>query len=75
MMFIMMRRISPSGILLGLAAIVLATLVGCSFQPLHLPEDAAAREAIINPPRGRMGNPAVYEVHGTRYFVLETSVG
>ncbi len=75
MMFIMMRRFSPSGTLLGLAAIVLATQAGCSFQPLQLPEDAAAREAIINPPRGRLGNPAVYEVLGKRYFVLETSAG
>ncbi len=76
MMLIMMRRYSPSDALLGLAAILLATLTGCSFQPLQLPDDdAAAREAIINPPRGRAGNPAVYEVNGKRYYVLGTSVG
>ena len=75
MMLIIMRRYSPSGALLGLAAILLATLTGCSFQPLQLPDDAAAREAIINPPRGRSGNPAVYEVNGKRYYVLGTSVG
>jgi rare lipoprotein A len=75
MMFIILRRCAPSGALLGLSALLLATLTGCSFQPLQLPGDAAAREAIINPPRGRLGNPPVYEVHGKRYYVLETSVG
>ncbi len=75
MMFIVMQRSSRSGAPFGLAAILLATLTGCSFQPLQISDDAAAREAIINPPRSRSGNPAVYEEAGKRYYVLETSAG
>ncbi len=72
---IVLHRYSPSGALFGLAAILLATLTGCSFQPVYEPEAAAAHEAIINPPRSRLGNPPVYEVAGRRYYVLETSAG
>ena len=75
MMLIVTQRYSRSGALLGLAAILLAALTGCSFQPLQISEDAATREAIINPPRSRLGNPAVYEEAGKRYYVLETSAG
>ena len=58
-----------------LAVLTLVTLGGCSSQPVQRAEEAAASETIINPPRGNRGNPAVYEVFGQRYFVLETSVG
>ncbi len=75
MMLAVMRRSSRSGTSLGLAAILVATLAGCSFEPLQISEDAAAREAIINPPRSRLGNPVVYEEAGNRYYVLETSAG
>ena len=61
--------------LLGLAALTLVTLSGCSSQPLQPVEEAAARETIITPPRAERGNPVVYEVFGERYFVLETSAG
>ena len=58
-----------------LAALSLVTLGGCSSQPVQRADEVAASETIINPPRGDRGNPAVYEVFGQRYFVLETSVG
>ena len=58
-----------------LAVLTLVTLGGCSSQPVQRAEETAATETIINPPRGNRGNPAVYEVFGQRYFVLETSVG
>jgi len=58
-----------------LAALTLVMLGGCSSQPVQRAEETAATETIINPPRGNRGNPAVYEVFGQRYFVLETSVG
>lgn len=57
------------------AAFLLAVLSGCSSQPVQRSDDDAAREAIINPERGRRGNPATYEVMGRRYFVLGTSAG
>ncbi len=73
---IVTQRYSPSGALFGLAAILLATLTGCSFQSAQITEEAATREAIIiNPPRSRSGNPPVYEEAGKRYYVLETSTG
>ena len=61
--------------LLALVALTLVTLGGCSSQPVQRADEVAASETIINLPRGNRGNPAVYEVFGQRYFVLETSVG
>lgn len=72
---IVTQRVSPSGVRLGLAAILLVTLSGCSFQPVQSFEDATVREAIINAPRSKSGNPAVYEIAGHSYYVLETSIG
>jgi len=75
----MMRRITKHDSSLRapcvLAVLTLVTLGGCSSQPVQRAEEVAARETIINPPRGNRGNPAVYEVFGQRYFVSETSVG
>ena len=72
---IVTQRVSLSGVRLGLAAILLVTLSGCSFQPVQSFADATVREAIINAPRSKSGNPAVYEIAGHSYYVLETSIG
>ena len=74
-MLIVTQRVSQSGARLGLAAILLVTLSGCSFQPVQSFEDATVHEAIINAPRSKLGNPAVYEIAGHSYYVLETSIG
>lgn len=49
-----------------------ALLAGCGGQSAYVP---ASGQAIINPERSARGNPAVYEVFGERYYVMNSSDG
>ena len=48
---------------------------GCARHPATVFDDAAARRAILDPPRSESGNPPFYEVFGQRHFVLDSAAG
>jgi rare lipoprotein A len=60
--------------LLARVGVVGLVVSGCA-QTESLPVTRESSEAIISPQRGTQGNPASYEVFGTRYHVLQSSDG
>ncbi len=64
-----------------LLSLALVVLTGCGSQPVledqpvRTAEVMPSSEEIINPQRGRRGNPPIYEVMGQRYYVMNSSVG
>ena len=57
------------------AALVSVTLAGCASHPRTDSGNAAARQAILEPPRSALGNPPYYEVFGQRHYVLDSAAG
>ena len=65
----------PPRLVLIAAVSASVTLAGCARQSHTLVNSEAAQQAILEPPRSRLGNPAYYEVFGQRHYVLDTSAG
>ena len=57
------------------AVSVSVTLAGCARQSRTVMNSEAAQQAILEPPRSRLGNPPYYEVFGQRHYVLDTAAG
>ena len=57
------------------AVSVSVTLAGCARHPRTSINEQAARQAILEPPRSRLGNPPYYDVFGQRHYVLDTAAG
>ena len=57
------------------AVLVSVTMAGCAMHPRTESDNAAARQAILEPPRSRLGNPPYYEVFGQRHYVLDSAAG
>ena len=51
------------------------TLAGCARNPRSVIHDQAVQQAILEPPRSRLGNPPYYEVFGQRHYVLDSAAG
>ena len=60
----------------AIVAVLLSVAAGgCARHPAPSFDAAAARRAILDPPRSQSGNPPFYEVFGQRHFVLDSAVG
>ncbi|MDE0062066.1 MAG: septal ring lytic transglycosylase RlpA family protein [Gammaproteobacteria bacterium] len=57
------------------AVAVSVTLAGCAPHPRTGIYEQAAQQAILEPPRSRLGNPPYYEVFGQRHYVLDSAAG
>lgn len=57
------------------AVSVSVTLAGCARHPRTSINERAAQQAILEPPRSRLGNPPYYEVFGQRHYVLDSAAG
>ena len=57
------------------AVSVSVTLAGCARHPRTNIDEPAVQQAILEPPRSRLGNPPYYEVFGQRHYVLDTAAG
>ena len=57
------------------AVSVSVTLAGCARQSRTVVNNEAARQAILEPPRSRLGNPPYYDVFGQRHYVLDSAAG
>ena len=67
-------RYTPRLVLIA-AVSASVTLAGCARQPRTVTNDEATHQAILEPPRSRLGNPPWYEVFGQRHYVLDTAAG
>lgn len=59
----------------GLLCLCLAALAGCAPYRVEKPSAAPQTNRVIDAPRADRGNPPFYEVHGRRYYVLDSSRG
>ena len=67
-------RFTPRLVLIA-AVSASVTLAGCARQSRTVINGEAAQQAILEPPRSRLGNPPYYEVFGQRHYVLDTAAG
>ncbi len=67
-------RCTPQLVLIA-AVSASVTLAGCARQSRTVVNNEAAQQAILEPPRSRLGNPPWYEVFGQRHYVLDTAAG
>ena len=67
-------RYTPRLVLIA-AVSASVTLAGCARQSRTVVNDEATHQAILEPPRSRLGNPPWYEVFGQRHYVLDTAAG